>query len=283
MSNCKYCGKEINGWKEGGHVTWCDKNPNVENTRNKLKVSSGAKRHSDETKKKISIGRKKFLDKHPDQVPYRLYHSSNKSWPEKTFEKYLTKYAISGWVYNYQFGRYSLDFAFPEWRLDVEIDGQTHNQTKVKNIDAERDIFLTKNNWTVIRFKACEIRENVYECINKVLEFLKYPKLIEIPQEFLTKKYEKARKEENNKKFKEFRIKEKEELFIFRRKLIENIISEYGNRYGIIQKIADAMHISHTAVRRICKKMNINVSNKRILTQEMKQAISIALKKTNAR
>lgn len=38
---------------------------------------------SEETKKKISKSRKKFLDENPHMVPYLLNHSSKMSYPEK--------------------------------------------------------------------------------------------------------------------------------------------------------------------------------------------------------
>ena len=90
MANCKYCGIELmKGKGAGSHVVWCIKNPNVEQTRKSVSVKSMNRKHTENTKKKISDSRKKYLDEYPDQVPYRLYHSSKKSWPEITFEKYF--------------------------------------------------------------------------------------------------------------------------------------------------------------------------------------------------
>ena len=55
----------------------------------KLKCKLSPRIHSNETKEKISISRKKYLSEHPDQVPYLLNHySKGESYPEKYFEKY---------------------------------------------------------------------------------------------------------------------------------------------------------------------------------------------------
>jgi very-short-patch-repair endonuclease len=194
--NCKYCGKVLSkGRAAGAHVVWCDKNPNVVNTKAKLSKKAKEQKVSEETKKKISISRKKYLDEHPDQIPYLLNHASQKSPIEVVFEKYLIESGVKGWVYNYQFKRYALDFAFPEWKLDIELDGGTHNLEKVISKDIERDKYLIENGWTVIRIKGTEIKENVYSCVNKILDNLSYPKLLEIPEELLNKQFEKEIKQ----------------------------------------------------------------------------------------
>lgn len=94
------------------------------------------------------------MDKNPDKVPYKLNHSSKISWPEKLFSNLLKENNITGWVYNYQVNRYSYDFAFPELKVDIEIDGATHNLENVKRIDIERDKFTKKNGWVVVRIDA---------------------------------------------------------------------------------------------------------------------------------
>jgi very-short-patch-repair endonuclease len=126
------------------------------------------KQHSNATKKKISDSRIKFLVANPDKVPYRLNHSSKKSYPEIVFENALMTAGITGWVYNYQHGIYSYDFAWPSLKLDVEIDGGTHTLEKVKAIDARRDKFSVEAGWTVVRFTASDVKKNVLACLKKL-------------------------------------------------------------------------------------------------------------------
>jgi len=134
----------------------------------KLKWSTNPRKLSDETKNKISKSRIKYLNDHPDQVPYRLNHSSKMSYPEKIFKKLLEENGITGWTYNYQNSIYSYDFAFPELKIDVEIDGSTHLTEKVKLIDKRRDQFSIENGWTVLRFSAIEIKNSLNDCIEKL-------------------------------------------------------------------------------------------------------------------
>ena len=129
---------------------------------------------TEEHKRKISAARKKFLDNNPDKVPYILAHSSKKSWPEKFFEELLVQNGITGWQYNYPFKRYRLDFAFPELKVDIEIDGSTHFLLdKVKQIDLERDTILKENGWRVLRIDARLLYSNIDDVLSRVLDFIK--------------------------------------------------------------------------------------------------------------
>jgi very-short-patch-repair endonuclease len=124
--------------------------------------------HSAESRKKISQARIKFLAANPDKVPYRINHSSKESYPEKIFRIGLESSGITGWVTNYQHGIYEYDFAFPDLKLDVEIDGGTHLSEKVKLIDARRDQWSQEQGWTVLRFTAREVKLDLVGCLNKL-------------------------------------------------------------------------------------------------------------------
>lgn len=130
------------------------------------------KAHSEKTKELISKRRRTFLEENPDKVPYLINHSSKESYPEKIFRNALESSGITGWVQSYQNGIYEYDFAFPSIKLDIEIDGGTHNLDKVKKIDTRRDEWTTSNGWTVYRFTAKEVKLDVVKCINKIQEFV---------------------------------------------------------------------------------------------------------------
>lgn len=146
---------------------------------------------SEETRKKISESQIKYYAANPDKIPYRLHHSSKQSYPELAFEKALKENNVSGWETEYAFGMYSFDFAWPECRLDVEIDGDTHRHDKVKKIDARRDVLAVEHGWEVVRIPAKAVREDIMACLNLVLEKLALP-IVE---------YEKPIKPERKKNF----------------------------------------------------------------------------------
>lgn len=132
-------------------------------------------KHTEETKKKISESRIKYLTENPDKVPYLINHSSKQSYPEKIFQNALEASNITGWIYNYQVGMYQYDFAFPELKIDVEIDGSTHDLPKVKKIDERRDRFSKENGWIVLRFTAKQVKHDVIGCINHLKQYLNGP------------------------------------------------------------------------------------------------------------
>lgn len=121
---------------------------------------------SPEAKEKISKSRIKFLQENPNKVPYVINHSSKESYPEKIFRKALESSGITGWAQAYRNGIYEYDFAFPDIKLDVEIDGGTHKLQKVKRIDERRDAWAQENGWDVLRFDAKVVKEDVIGCIN---------------------------------------------------------------------------------------------------------------------
>ncbi len=71
-----------------------------------------------------------------------------------------------GYVREHKVGRYSLDFAMPDMRFDLEVDGvYWHDPEK----DARRDAFLTKRGWTVHRITDTVVMERSDEELDGML------------------------------------------------------------------------------------------------------------------
>jgi very-short-patch-repair endonuclease/predicted DNA-binding protein YlxM (UPF0122 family) len=187
MPKLKYNWKEIQRYYDEGlswrelnekfgvsmQSIWDAKNRGDFTSRDKSSASSlarargkGMKTLSSETRAKISKSRIKYLMANPDKVPYLINHSSKKSYPEQLFENALISSNITGWEYAFRNGIYEYDFAFPEKKIDVEIDGGTHLSEKVKKIDERRDAFSKSQGWTVLRFTANQVKKDIISCIN---------------------------------------------------------------------------------------------------------------------
>ena len=124
----------------------------------KLSCKMNPRKHSEKTKQKISISRKKFLEENPDKIPYLLNHSSRPSYPERYFKKILTKLEPE-----YKVLSYSLDFADPHKKIDIEIDGEQHyTDPKIIKHDKKRNKRLKELGWKIIR-----IRWSTYKKLNK--------------------------------------------------------------------------------------------------------------------
>lgn len=170
--NCKYCEKEMTIRELGAHTINCILNPKREEN---IQKRCRAKRNSssDETKRKISESRIKYLVENPDKVPYRLNHSSKESFAEKTFRILLEQNEIFGWTQEHPISIYQLDFAFIEKKIDIEIDGNTHLIEKVKEIDKRRDLYMKEKGWKVLRIKAVDLKKNPLKCLELVINILR--------------------------------------------------------------------------------------------------------------
>lgn len=259
---CEYCNKEFkSGQILGGHKINCNMDPDFEVKKKKKamklsKIGKGRK-VSEETKKKISKGRTRYLLENPDKVPYLLNHSSKISFPEKTMLKYLKQFNITGWVHQMQFSIYELDFAFPEYKLNVEIDGSTHLLESVIEKDQRRDKFLKEYGWKILRITAKQVKKNVYDCINLIIENLNKYEKIEIPEDFLNNEYYKHKKKleiEEKKRLKkiekdfEKRIKYEE-----RKKIILNSNIDF-KKLGWLSKLSKILKMSNNGIKKFMQK-----------------------------
>lgn len=70
--------------------------------------------------------------------------------------------------------RYHLDFALPEEKIGIEVDGhQWHSSRKQRQHDSQRDRILTGLGWRILRFTASEILRNADGCAAEVAAIMK--------------------------------------------------------------------------------------------------------------
>lgn len=119
---------------------------------------------SDVTRKKLSEIRKKYLEEHPDKVPYLLnHHSKGDSYPEKYFKEVFEIEKID-LKHHLQIGIYQLDFYNLESKIDIEIDGDQHYVDKrIIESDIRRTKFLECKGWKVFRVKWSEYQKLAFE------------------------------------------------------------------------------------------------------------------------
>jgi very-short-patch-repair endonuclease len=257
----------------------------------KLSHKFNPRKLSEETKKIIGESRSKYLKQHPEKVPYRLYHSSKKNWIEEHFKEELERRQIDGWVHKYCCGIYEYDFAFPFKKIDIEIDGPTHDQEKVKQIDFKRDEWSRSQGWKILRFKASHVKHEVKKCIDILEDFLEKNKVdqIYVNEKFhelqLSRHMEKEKKLKQIENLKKIKKQEKDlknqeqrrqliklicekqieknqlieqkqiqNKIIIRKKINDNIEHIDVTKIGWINLLSHKLEISHTQVRRLIKK-----------------------------
>ncbi|MEK6860820.1 MAG: DUF559 domain-containing protein [Nanoarchaeota archaeon] len=59
---------------------------------------------------------------------------------------------------NYTVGRYRLDFAYPEEKRAVEIDGKQHLEERAIEHDRIRDEWLKSQGWIILRIPAQDLK-----------------------------------------------------------------------------------------------------------------------------
>lgn len=203
---CCYCGKESpskgikghiwrkhteqgkshdpnTGYKSGTRKNWnygLSKETDSRIAASALKVSRNQKgkkgrRHTEETKRKISVYRKEYLLKHPEKIPYLLSHSSKISYPEQYFLDCFKKY--SNILFQFSVSRYKLDFSNVEKKLYVEIDGEQHyTDQKMILHDIERTKNLLNLGWIGKRIRWAHFQKLSFQekkdQINEIIAFL---------------------------------------------------------------------------------------------------------------
>ncbi|ASP32311.1 endonuclease domain-containing protein [Labrenzia sp. VG12] len=65
---------------------------------------------------------------------------------------------------------YIVDFAAPSYRLIVDLDGSQHAETPDVKRDQERDLVLSSQGWTVLRFWNSDVLTNLDGVCRKILE-----------------------------------------------------------------------------------------------------------------
>lgn len=140
------------GKKGGNQFTTGRVKGHTEETKQLMKIVSSNKRHTEASKKKISIARIKYLKEHPEKVPYRINHSSKISYPELYFSECFAD--VVNLEKEHQVGLYSLDFANVADKLYLEIDGEQHYlDDRIVESDKKRTAKLTELGWIGYRIR----------------------------------------------------------------------------------------------------------------------------------
>lgn len=104
--------------------------------------------------------------------------SSNRSAAEDAFEEAIIQIGAQGqYVREYRFSDetdHRADFAFPQWRILVEIDGNIwvkggHSSGAGILRDIAKTNLAAVNGWTLLRFDTGTIRRDMAGCIDILL------------------------------------------------------------------------------------------------------------------
>lgn len=263
MYKCKYCNREI---KNKGalivHEKSCLLNPNRKKCKNRIGNHGKTKGYkgtnqfikakqeckqlnvSEETKEKIrkSLLGKHLSDEHKNNIRKGLQHwkdthkeefinySKQKSKCAENFKNYLKQNNIN-FIEEYcpypNERLYSLDIAWPDEKIAVEINGSQHydKNGNLNQYTLDKQIFFEKKGWKIIQiyYKWCYgVIEN-YKEINSIFDLPIHNK--EYVKECFTRKYLKNKEKIDN-HLKRLELKQQE--YDKRKQIIENLINNSG-------------------------------------------------------
>lgn len=151
------------------------KRPHTEATKKKLKeIAKNRVKISEDTKKKISTSLKKA---HAEGRAWNIGKSrwnNEPSYPEKFFSKVIeNEFQDKEYSREYAVGKYSIDFAWYQKKLAIEIDGDQHQRfQEYIERDAKKDALLISEGWEILRIKWKDMFHNPEEWIKKSYDFI---------------------------------------------------------------------------------------------------------------
>jgi very-short-patch-repair endonuclease len=103
-------------------------------------------------------------------------HFSKRSYAEEWTKKVIeNEFEDKKVIEQYHFERYRLDFAWPEKKKCIEIDGKQHETNLIQiESDKRKDERLKRARWQVLRLKWSWIFNNTQEAIIKMKNFINF-------------------------------------------------------------------------------------------------------------
>lgn len=278
MFKCKYCNKEFeNAKKMAAHTKWCEQNPNrgkgvlktkhrycivcgkeiIWNKKHRSKVCDDEKcrkairKHTDNYKKLMSEKRKKWLKEHPELHPWK----NNKKFVSKPCEELkniLQNYNI---LFEEEFTPiddrfFSIDIFIPSKNLGLEVNGNQHytKDGKLKTYYQQRHDIIEKSGIKLIEIHYSMIFNKNF--IDELMDYINTSKEISIDNYKKDIKLSKKQKTLEKKEYQQNKLNNK---IINRIKSIQNMNIDFC-KFGWNKKVAKALNISSTQVRRFMKK-----------------------------
>lgn len=171
---CPFCNKKWITAKSGFslHKRYCNKNPN-----RKDYISHT---WSDESRKKLSETRKKYIAEHGG-VWWSSRSNCKRSYAEEWVLKILkNEVKDQDFIEEYHLNRWFMDFAWPKKQIYIEVDGDQHNWKDRKKKDEEKDNYYLSLGWKVLRLPWRYCYYNTQEAIKNIIDFVDNAKIINI-------------------------------------------------------------------------------------------------------
>lgn len=244
MYKCMYCDKTVGN--KGClvlHEKYCLHNPNRIKTKTNIYKENQNKKRDEHGKIPSVLKGKKLSDEHKQKIRESLNnwrkthqeeflnYSRGKSKCAENFKKYLRENNID-FIEEYcpypEERLYSLDIAFPDEKIAIEINGSQHyNNGDLNDYTLNKQYFFEERGWKIIQiyYKWCYGVISNNKCISSIFDLPIHNK--NYVKECFTREY-------RNKMKREEKIKQKEYKNKLRKQIIYNLITnsniDFSNR-----------------------------------------------------
>lgn len=198
--NCKFCGKlcknilSIRAHERTcpanpdrkyvshtvGHTAWnkgltketSEKIQHIAQSCSKALKGRAGHKHTEETKKLLSMIRKQQIADNGG-VWWNSRSKCKRSYAEEWTKHILENETNDIKFYEeYHIGKWFLDFAWPDRKIGLEIDGSQHEWPERQRMDTEKDAYCTSQGWKILRLKWSDISMNKPQAIQIIKKFV---------------------------------------------------------------------------------------------------------------
>lgn len=164
---CQFCGRSSttrSGLKL--HEKSCSKNPNRVNGMSK------GRKMTDEQRRHCSEARKRVIAQNGG-VWWNSRSNCKRSYAEEwTLRVIQNEFLDQNFKEEYHLNRWFMDFAWPDKKRYIEIDGAQHEWPERKKMDEEKDSFYKSLGWEVLRLSWKYITNNTQQAIKEMKDFI---------------------------------------------------------------------------------------------------------------
>ena len=249
MPKCEFCGKYMtrNFYR---HVSTCIKNPNatLSNT-GKIKAERESRRnsdgtlkrlvfrHSEDSKKRISESRKKWMSENKDKHVWRK-NSKFVSEPCENLKKYLLSKGIN-FVEEYEpfnDNSFCIDIAWPDIKVGIEVNGNQHynRDGSLKKYYSDRHKLFEERGWKIFELHYTKCYNISIDDLHDILSLSIYDKNY-VGQYFSRQEKRQQKKDNIRKKREEKHLqteKKKHELYIKNRNILISLTINSGINFS---------------------------------------------------
>lgn len=187
------------------------------------------RRHTQESKKKMSDARKKWLSENPDK---HIWRKNNKfvSKPCENLKKYLTSKGIN-FVEEYEpfeDHHYCVDIAFPDEMIGIEVNGNQHydDDGNLREYYQTRHNLFEERGWKLFEIHYSKCYNIKIDDFSDILSLPIYDK--NYVGEYMSKKRRLESEKEKKKIIEEERNRNRENKYITRKDIIRRMLYESG-------------------------------------------------------